>query len=217
MPKKPSGEIGITKISGNGLTTCAQLLPVQLPETKEELELYFAERFLTQFNHEARVEKVSIVSQNDTSDLDFVISGSSANFLELAEISPYGKPFVTEVSDGYWVKVYDFSKWIWEEIISKKSDKYGKLSNDVILLLYGTNWKHYVCQEVLHSLIWTLRNKGCRFHSVFLLQSAGSSQDLLYKLFPSDQSADPARKFRDTKYLNYRPGVNSWNLNPDEK
>ncbi len=217
MPKKPSGEIGLTRIGKGGSSNLAQLLSVQLPKTKEELELYFAERFLRQYNQGSRVEKISIVDQNDTSDLDFVISGSSAKYLELAEIAPYGQPFIAEVSDGYWIKAYDFSKWIWKTILSKKGDKYGDLSKDVMLLLYGTNWKYYVSQEVLHGLIWTLRNKGCRFHSVFLLQSAGSDQDLLYQLFPCDHSADPARKFKDTRYLNYRPGVSSWNLNPDQE
>lgn len=207
VAKKPSGEIGVTKITATPGGQVAEVIPVVLPDNKEELERYFADRFISRLNKDdTESPEINIASQNDTSDLDFNISGSSAKYLELAEIAPYSEDVGRSALEGQWINVYEFAKWIWCQLILKKQERYGEVCKDTILLLYITRWEFFVSQTVLHCLIWTLQNRGCRFHRVYLMQSGGTDLDLVYCLYPNDHPADPARKFRDNRYLNGKPG-----------
>lgn len=208
MPRKPSGEIGITKITATPDGQVAEAIPVDLPNDKEGLERYFADRFVFQFNKDcAPGDAINIEKQNDTTDLDFNISGSRAKYLELAEIAPYSEEVGKSALEGQWICVYDYAKWIWTQIILKKKDRYGDVCKDTILLLYIARWEFYISQTVLHCLIWTLQNKGCRFRAVYLMQSSGEDNNLIYCLHPNDHPADPPRKFKDNRYLNGRPGT----------
>ena len=208
MPKKPSGEIGITKISATSDGQIAEVISIDLPDDKEGLEKYFADKFVYQFNKDDPDNPITIIQQNDTTDLDFNISGSPAKYLELAEIAPYSEEVGKSALEGQWINVYDFSKWIWKQLIAKKQERYGGVCKATILLVYVARWEFYITQSILHSLIWTLRNKGCSFHEVFLLQCAGEDAHLLWKLHPNDHSLDHPRKFKENRYLNERPGTN---------
>ena len=216
MPKKPSGEIGLTKISATPEGQIAEVISINLPNDKEGLEKYFAERFVSQFNKDTPDNPISITQQNDTTDLDFNISGSSAKYLELAEIAPYSEDVGKSALEGQWINVYDFSKWIWKQLIEKKQERYGYVCKDTILLVYVARWEFYISQSILHCLIWTLQNKGCRFHEVFLLQCAGEDVNLLWKLHPNDHPVDHPRKFKKNKYLNGSPGSNGINTPTQE-
>jgi hypothetical protein len=208
LAKKPSGEIGVTKITATSDGQVAEVVSVSLPEDKEGRESYFARRFIARLNkNDAAATDIEIVSQNDTTDLDFNITGSHAKYLELAEIAPYSEDVGKSALNGQWIEVYEFSKWIWQKLILKKQERYGDVSKDTILLLYLTRWEFFISQTVLHCLIWTLQNKGCRFHEVYLMQSGGEDLDLVYRLYPNDHPADPARKFRDNRYMNMKPGT----------
>lgn len=201
MPKKPSGEIGLTKITATSGGQKAELIPVTLPEDKEGLERYFADRFIFQLNKDdALGNKITIIQQNDTSDLDFNISGSPANYLELAEVAPYSEEFGRSALSGKEIRVYDYSKWIWKQIIGKKQERYGEVCKNTILLLYITRWEFFISQTVLHCLIWTLKNKGCHFHAVYLMQSGGEDLNLVYSLYPNSLAPDHPRKFKDNRY-----------------
>ncbi|MFT4151093.1 MAG: hypothetical protein QM656_12925 [Paracoccaceae bacterium] len=168
-------------------------------------------RFIMEVNRgECRDSPISISKQNDTTDLDFNITGSSAKYLELAEVAPYSEPFGRNALNERWISVYDFAKWIWKKIIENKEGKYGDTCKNTILLLYITRWEFLINQSILHCLIWTLKNKGCRFYSVYLMQSGGDDLNLIYRLYPNDHPADHPRRFRDNKYKNLRPGENSW-------
>lgn len=208
MPKKPSGEIGVTKITVTSEDQVAEVVSVALPEDKEGLENYFANRFIARLNKDdADATDIEIASQNDTTDLDFNITGSPAKYLELAEIAPYSEDVGKSALEGQWIEVYDFSKWIWQKLILKKQERYGDVCRDTILLLYITRWEFFISQTVLHCLIWTMQNKGCQFHKVYLMQSGGEDLDLVYCLYPNNHPADSARKFRDNRYLNMKPGT----------
>jgi hypothetical protein len=213
VARKPSGEIGITKITATQDGQRAELLSVDLPEDKEGLEKYFADRFVSQLNRDGTLEdKIVIESQNDTTDLDFNITGSPAKYLELAEIAPYSEDVGKSALEGQWISVYDFSKWIWRQLIEKKQSRYGDVSKDTILLLYTARWEFFISQSVLHSLIWTLQNKGCCFHAVYLMQAGGEDLNLVYCLYPNNYPADHPRKFRENRYLNGKPGTDQLKL-----
>jgi len=208
MPKKPSGEIGITKITATSDGQVAEVIPVNLPDDKEGLERYFADRFVFQLNKDSALGgEITIEKQNDTTDLDFNISGSPAKYLELAEIAPYSEEVGKSALEGQWIRVYDYAKWIWKQIIEKKQGRYGDVCKDTILLLYVARWEFYISQTVLHCLIWTLQNKRCRFHAVYLMQSGGEDSNQVYCLHPSSHAADHPRKFKDNRYLNGKPGT----------
>lgn len=207
MPKKPSGEIGVTRITATSEGQVAEVVSVVLPEDKEGLEHYFAKRFIARLNKDdVDAIDIEIVSQNDTTDLDFNITGSPAKYLELAEIAPYSENVGKSALEGQWIEVYEFSKWIWQRLIFSKQQRYGDVCKDTILLLYITRWEFLTSQTVLHCLIWTLQKKGCHFHKVYLMESGGEDLDLVYCLYPNNSPADPARKFRDNRYLNMKPG-----------
>jgi hypothetical protein len=208
MPNKPSGEIGITKITATTDGQVAEVISVDLPDDKEGLERFFADRFVARLNKDnTPAPEIIIVSQNDTTDLDFNIGGSPAKYLELAEIAPYSEDVGKSALEGKWIDVYAFAKWIWTQLILKKQQRYGDVCKNTILLLYAARWEFYVSQSVLHCLIWTLQKKGCRFHGVYLMQSGGEDLDFVYCLHPSDHPTDPARKFRGNRYLNGKPGA----------
>lgn len=213
MAAKPSGEIGVTRITATADSQVAELLSVSLPTDKEGLEKYFAGRFVAWLKKNgAAAADIEIVSQNDTGDLDFNIKGSKAKYLELAEIAPYSEDFGKSALGGQWIEVYEFSKWIWQKIILKKQERYGDVSKDTILLLYPTRWEFFVSQPVLDCLIWTMQKKWCRFHEVYLMQSGGEDLDLVLRLYPNNHPAAPARKFRGERYLNLKPGTAEHNI-----
>jgi len=213
VARKPSGEIGITKITSSSDGQMAELVHVELPDDKEGLERYFADRFVFQINKDGALEhKIVIDKQNDTTDLDFNISGSRARYLELAEIAPYSEEVGKAALEGQWISVYDFSKWIWKQLVEKKQKRYADVCTHTILLLYTARWEFFVSQTVLHCLIWSLQNKGCRFHAVYLMQSGGEDLNLVYCLYPNDHAADHPRKFRDNRYLNAKPGTDRWDF-----
>lgn len=215
MARKPSGEIGITKIMATADGQIVKLISVDLPNDKEGLEKYFADRFVSQLNKDGVLEdEIVIESQNDTSDLDFNITGSPAKYLELAEIAPYSEKVGKCALEGQWINVYEFSKWIWQQLIEKKQQKYGEVCRDTILLLYTARWEFFISQSVLHSLIWMLQNIGCRFHAVYLMQAGGEDLNLVYCLHPNGHSADHPEKFRDNRYLNGKPGTDQLKI-PD--
>jgi hypothetical protein len=52
MVKRPTGEIGITKFTEEANGPTAEVIHTPLPDKKEELEDYFARRFVEKFNSE---------------------------------------------------------------------------------------------------------------------------------------------------------------------
>ncbi len=94
-PTKPTGEIGITKVTATNAGQVAELISSDLPTSKEALEQTFATLFVEAYNagnlQRGTVDpgsSITIVSQNDTTDLDFTIQSDLGDYLELAEVAP---------------------------------------------------------------------------------------------------------------------------------
>jgi hypothetical protein len=204
--KKPSGEIGVTRLTISDGGQHAELIPVPLPTDKEGLERYFADRFLAKLNATPEYgATITIKKQSDTSDLDFIISGSTSRYLELAEIAPYSEEFGKSALQERSINVYEYSKWIWTKIILKKQNKYGSVCGNTMLLLYVTRWEFLLSELVKECLVWTLQAKGCLFHSVYLLHAGGDDLNLVDQLHRSSKTARAARHFKECEYFNLNP------------
>lgn len=217
MAKRRVGEIGSTIIyddsEGNPI---AEICSISLPTNKEELEAYFANRFISISNEKELLGENFIINnakQNDTSDLDFTIDCASAKYLELAELTPLSESFGREAIKNGQIEVYEYSKWIWQRVILAKSDSYGEVAKDVLLLLYVTHWQFFTSDGLIACLSSTLSSKGCKFAAVVILETNGKDLNQPFVVYPTKEvNLPPPRKFKGAKYWNLPPGNSSWTI-----
>ncbi len=127
-PIKTSGQLGPTKISGAPDEPIAEYQHVELPNDKEGLEAFFALPFVRAFNETRPLgDGISIdeITQNDTSDLDFRIASSAADYLELAELNPRSETFGRKAFQTGAISTHEYAHWIYSKLINKKQMSYG--------------------------------------------------------------------------------------------
>ncbi|MEJ2378847.1 MAG: hypothetical protein P8Y71_26835 [Pseudolabrys sp.] len=152
IPRKSTRDIGPTKITATPQGQVSEINHTELPETKEELEAYFATRFVAQFNIDSPLgERILIndLKQNDTYDLDFSIKSAIADYLELAELNPRSEPFGRSAYRTCKLNVYEYARCIYFRIITRKARDYGETASRTILLLYFTHWHFFQASKSL--------------------------------------------------------------------
>jgi hypothetical protein len=214
MPKKPTGEIGGTRITAGPDGQTAEIMHADLPESKEQLEATFANIFVQAFNEQRPLGpdvQISNLMQNQTNDLDFSILSSFADYIELAELNPRSEAFGrTALKTGVF-NVYEYARWIFWRIIRKKARLYGQLSQRAILLLYVTHWQFVTSQRINECLKSFSQNDGCNFAAVFILLTNGSDLRAIELVHPYAGPPLPApSKYSGFKFQNFEPGRHSW-------
>jgi hypothetical protein len=175
-PRKTPGELGVTHLSlaEDGMQT-ATLVPSNLSTNKEELELLFASKFVERFNAErllgAEVD-ITALRQNDTTDLDFTITCSAADYLELAELNRRSEEFGREALRTGRFNVYTYARWVWLKLIKSKQKAYGsRTAGRAFLLLYSTHWQFLPTDRVYQCLASVLTHEACTFAGVFVMKT----------------------------------------------
>lgn len=220
-PKKSTGEIGPTRVTATPDGTKAELISTVLPDTKEALEKFFAERFLDAFNASRPLGpsvEITGLAQNDTNDLDFRIACTKAEYLELAELNPRSEEFGRAAYRTGKLNVYSYAKWIYNRVIRKKERHYGDdLSRQVMLLLYTTHWQFLPSQNVFACLKSYCLQNHCKFAAVFILLTDGTDLRVLELVWPYVGSPLPLPgQYKGITVTNLPPGHHTWKVDTAE-
>jgi hypothetical protein len=209
MPK-PTGESGITRLTGSPSGAKAEFTPIAFPSSKEEIEALIADSFLKQapaanvFPHAN-----CIAEKNPESDLDFSLKcgDGKARKLELMEIAPL-KGIGSYVAAPNSYKPYDLAKAILV-LIESKSQKYGKPKGvEQHLLLYNTDWRFILSQSAIALLqYWTLTTPHS-FDGIYLYMPMSKDAGVSSLLFPTPADfwkAFNPEALKDNKVQNVDP------------
>lgn len=172
---------------------------VDIDLTKEEVEKVYAEVFVKEFNRTLPLGLgmfVKITKQNDTSELDFDVESPFANYLELAELSPFGEEWARALRAGKRVWVPTIVKWIWNSIVWKKSEKYGAdLAKKTILLLYPTHYEFTLSLATEDMLRSVFRERRSYFAAVFYVDRLDGRCMSFKTLYPPTKITPPSTYF----------------------
>lgn len=215
-PKKRSGEIGPTRITGGPLSITAEYQHIELPEDKEQLERFFAAPFVEHFNKTRPLgPDVSIdnLQQNDTSNLDFTISSTIAEYLELAELNPQSEAFGRKALRTGKLAIYEYSTWIYTRLIERKQKSYGQTAARTILLLYSTHWQFLPTKNVIDCVSSLCFYKGASFAAIFFMFTNGSDLVVTNRIHPyKGPIPDLPQTFRGLIGANLKPGAAQWTV-----
>lgn len=219
MAKKSTGEIGPTKITQTSSGINAEVVSTRLPDVKEDLENYFAERFVVTFNETRPLGREVVIGgleQNGTEDLDFNIKSTVADYIELAELSPRSESWGRAAMRTGILPVHKYARWVYLKIIKKKMLSYGDATaSRTILLLYVTHWQFLPGDRIRECLESILAMEGCRFAAVFILKTDGSDLRVAELVHPKGSGVGRSPKdFDGLKTCNLAPGQHSWKVDP---
>src|SRR5574341_301989 len=131
---KPTGISGSFRVQINpDGSASGSFVPVTLPKSKSEIEQQVADQFIKSMNVHPVQEKffLSAPRLNQENDFDFTVDSPQGEaFLELMEIAPLKGPY-QETPTHY--NVYDFSKTIFQGILSKSQSYPQKMAKDLFL------------------------------------------------------------------------------------
>jgi len=213
-PRKNVGEIGSTHVVETAIGVTATVIAAHLPTNKEQLEAFFASRFVVSFDQQKPLgPNVTIANlvQNTTSDLDFSIACPAADYLELAELNPRSEEFGRVAYRTGRLDVYSYAKWMYFRIIASKQRKYGHIAHRCMLLLYVTHWQFLPSESVVACLRSFCATRGCGFAAVFVLLTNGSDLVIPVITHPWVDSLPHPKGFKGRTYHNLDPG--GWRVN----
>ncbi len=217
LPIKTSGEIGSTTITATPEGQTAEIVHTELPLTKEGLEQFFGSRFVTTFNETRPLGEfvdITNLEQNDTNDLDFKITCTAADYMELAELNPRSETFGRYALRDGKLNVYEYAKWIFNRLIKKKALSYGPaVASRTILLVYVTYWQFRPSERVIECIQSHIQVHGCTFAAVFVLVTNGNDLRVLALAHPVNlwKLAKPSA-YAAFKYWNLPPGQSTWTI-----
>ncbi len=206
MARRNSGSIDVAKFEVGGNKAACSVLKIELPKNKEELEAFFGNRFIEEFNR-AKPLGDDVVIENaiqntDTSELDYDITCSRADTLELAELTPLSAEFGRDAMKSGIIDIYEFGKWINNNILLAKAKKYGELSRRTVLLLYSTHFQFNATNDLTMIIRSTLRHRGNPFNSVFYLRVIDDNNCEIVALCPFDGDVPTPRHFKGKTQTN---------------
>lgn len=169
--RKPRGKVQ-TSVYHGGKPGHWEIVSNELPDSKDEIEHKIALQFLSAVEQrdDSPVRFMGGLEQNQENHVDFsVYTQNGRRMLELMEVAPLEKGGFEGVSQIQ--KPYDLAKWVYENL-KGKSDKYGPLAKQTILLIYTTD-DRFSLGELGESILrhWS-NTKSQNFESIFLFKSA---------------------------------------------
>jgi len=217
--EKSVGEIGSTFLRATAIGQEASVQSANLPKNKEELEAFFATRFVDDCNRRHILGKaVSIASlsqSKSTDNLDFSIKCQIADYLELAELNPRSENFGRATYRTGKLDTYQYAKWIYFRIVAHKQRRYGITSQRTILLLYITHWQFIPPLSVIECLSSFCSFRGCDFTAVCALLTDGDSLIVPTIVHPTPGTRKSPKRFKGQRCRNHEPGRWRWNVSLD--
>lgn len=205
-PRKPTGQIGATKLEISDGAPVAHWDKIVFPSEKEDIE----KKIVGYFYREMLRQGYSILeaNQNKESYIDYSLSLPSGKVdLELRELlyrddedKPYDSRQIKIMTLSYAQQIYD--------AVHKKSKHYQQTSAVPIhLLMYVTHWRFVPHEAVIRIAQHLLAETPPIFENVFLLLPFDETEAMVRVLYPSTNPMEGKRieDFADEWYLNLDP------------
>lgn len=180
-PRKPTGRIQRAVVTPRSF----DVQRIEFPKTKEEVEKFIAEAYL-ECTKAAGIPVTHCV-QNDTDDFDFnaTIEGRDG-YLELTEIAPLGPGGYESAGQSY--DVVPFATTIADQV-EKKAAKYAGVSESpIVLLLYVTDWRFSVVDQVFEHLQYLMRDGKHGFSRIDLVTPCVRGSAEVKVIYPSERN-----------------------------
>ena len=187
--KKPTGKSGpiSAKITKSGEFT-ASFEKIQFPDDKDEIESYVVSCFVDSGKEKfGKYFFISDPKKNTLDDFDFLVTTPKGNaYLELMEIAP-----LELYRGGYkdapnCIDRYDISKFVHSKIL-EKSEKYpNKLSKELYLLLYVTDYKFSLSDVSRHILSYFCYKSSIKFDVIFSYTPHDEKEGVVNWIHPSE-------------------------------
>lgn len=188
--KKPTGKSGpyTAKVTLAG-DVIGAFEKISFPKDKDNIEEYIVSCFIySGVKKFGEYFPISNPHKNKLDDFDFSITTPKGEaYLELMEVAPLelykgGFESATNMIDRYDIAEFAHSK------ILSKSDKYpDKLSNDLILLLYTTDYKFFMSETSLHILSYFCHKSSLKFDVIFMYTPLDEKEGVVNWIYPSDE------------------------------
>lgn len=185
--KKPTGNLSVYKITGNG----KEEIKIDFPVIKSEQEIKLVELFLQQIKTNELINyPYDDYEQNDEQDLDFTIINQGAkSLLELTELIPGNlkagynsvSPFVNQ--DTLAQRLIN--------IIEKKSKNYSGIKVPIDLLVYVTDNNSNISIQAEKSLkIYLKENKHVFRYIFYFIPMFEINDGIIIQYFPNTEEGE---------------------------
>jgi hypothetical protein len=185
--KKPTGNLSVYKITGNG----KEEIKIDFPAIKSEQEIKLVELFLQQIKTNELINyPYDDYEQNDEQDLDFTIINQGAkSLLELTELIPGNlkagynsvSPFVNQ--DTLAQRLIN--------IIEKKSKNYSGIKVPIDLLVYVTDNNSNISIQAEKSLkIYLKENKHVFRYIFYFIPMFEINDGIIIQYFPNTEEGE---------------------------
>lgn len=160
--RKPTGTLGAVTFGSEGRMPAFNA--VQFPPIKEEIETFVLNAALRQMrkNGQQCYDLIAEPVQNPQNSFDFtLLTSSGEQYLDLMEVAPLEHIQGSYDNAPHSYNHGGFADAVWGKV-DAKSKKYGSSPRAVIhLLLYSTDWRFRIAEEVITLLAyWCI----CRTH-----------------------------------------------------
>ena len=207
---KPTGTSGSfhVQINPDG-SASGSFVPVTFSKSKSEIEQQVADQFIKSMDAHPVQEKekffLSAPRLNQENDFDFTVDSPQGEAsLELMEIAPL-KGSYKDAPTPY--NVYDFSKTIFQGILSKSQSYPQKMAKDLFLLVYVTHWSFTLSKLVIACLRYWCASTPLAFRAIFYYAPRGNSglHDQIYPVSSEILNDFDPEKVRAEFCLNLDP------------
>lgn len=177
---KPTGTSGSFKATVDQLgSVSGSFEKITFPESKDDVEYFFASRFIDSMNkHYSAFNEtffLSNLTRNLENDFDFTVTSlNEPAYLELLEAAPLRGKYESAPSS---YKPYKYAQLIFNEIL-KKSAKYPKTKvGDIFLLIYVTHWTFILSNTTVLCLRYWLSQQPTAFRAIFCYSLFDAEED----------------------------------------
>lgn len=202
--RKPTGALGPIRVGA--AREQSRFQPIGFPTSKLEIERYVLNLLLSS-KPELRTDLYRLVgdpSQNPESHFDFSLPTSAGEeYLDLMEVAPLQRFRGSYANAPGAYKDGDFADAVWAQIESK-SKKYGtSATRRVHLLLYTTDWRFLVEDNVLDLIAFRASKGGHAFASIVYVVPMDERTGDVVVVYPRTPSSfadfdEAARRSRGT-------------------
>jgi hypothetical protein len=182
MNKKPTGKTGFIRIGPNGAT----YYQTEFPQTKEEIEKFIAEKFVSNLNEQKSFLQIKNFIKNKENDFDFLLDTSiGKKDLDLMEIAPKDlmKNGYSNIPNHY--SDIDFGKKVWEKVM-EKNKHYGTKKKNLFLLIYPTDFRLNLSELCIQYIKFLANKEKHCFEMIFYFSMLDSNEGAGRLIFPSE-------------------------------
>jgi hypothetical protein len=185
MPK-PRGIIGVTRVQPGKKSTKVDFLPIDFPESKDEIESFIMKAFLDSVPLDLIPAPFIDVKHLPQNDFDFVDCGASKpTYIELMEIAPLETTIGGYSQAANIYNAGELVDYILGKILEKATSYRVDSNTRFVLLLYITDWKFYLSPTVISLLqYWTQKFQEI-FSEIYYFKPRTNKDGEARRIFPT--------------------------------